>query len=87
MSTACSKAIQPDDHSALLHTALGAPGSGAARYAAAMHFYAQGLMSHQMLEIYRICSKLDKEDPIKVAIYEGVTPLLADKLLQPGTAR
>ena len=87
MSTACSKAIQPDDHSALLHTALGAPGSGAARYAAAMHFYTQGLMSHQMLEIYRICSKLDKEDPIKVAIYEGVTPLHADKPLQPSDAR
>ena len=72
-----------DDYTALLRSELGAPGSGVARYAAAMHFYTQGLMSHQMLEIYRVCSKLDKEDPIKVALYEGVAPTLGDDRLEP----
>lgn len=38
--------------------------SGRARYAAAMHFHLNGDMSAVVLEIYRICSRLDDEDPL-----------------------
>lgn len=38
--------------------------SGRARYAAAMHFHLNGEMSAEVLEIYRICSRLDDEDPL-----------------------
>ena len=56
----------------LLMAEVGAPGSGAARYAAAMYFFSSGLMPVDMLEIYRRCSKFDREDPIAWARYEGV---------------
>ena len=55
-----------------LSTAIGQPGSGKVRYGAAMYFYARGDMPADMLEIYRLCSKLDREDPIKVARFEGI---------------
>ena len=62
----------------LLTTDVGLPGSGRVRYGAAMYFYARGDMQADMLEIYRICSKLDREDPIQVARFEGVSvPSLA----------
>jgi hypothetical protein len=38
-----------------------------------MFFYAQGEMPADMLEIYRCCSKFDHEDPIAVALYEGIS--------------
>jgi len=57
---------------ALLFTAVGLPGSGAARYGAAMYFYQQGEISAQLLEIYRCCCKLDNEDPLDLARFEGV---------------
>jgi hypothetical protein len=38
--------------------------SGRARYAAAMHFHLKGMMPAEVLEIYRICSRLDAEDPL-----------------------
>lgn len=57
---------------AFLLADVGAPGSGAARYAAAMHFFNLGLISADMLEIYRRCSKFDREDPIDLARYERV---------------
>lgn len=56
----------------LLSTRIGLPGSGAARYGAAMYFYQQGEMSAQLLEIYRRCCKLDNEDPLDLARFEGV---------------
>ena len=56
----------------LLASKVGIPGSGAIRYAAAMYFYNHGNVSLEMLEIYRRCCKLDKEDPIDLAQFEGV---------------
>lgn len=56
----------------LLTLPVGQPGSGAARYAAAMFFYQQKLMSAELLEIYRRCCKLDAEDPVDLAAFEGV---------------
>lgn len=56
----------------LLSTTIGLSGSGAARYGAAMYFYQQGDMSAELLEIYRCCCKLDNEDPLDLARFEGV---------------
>ncbi|MQT12379.1 hypothetical protein [Segnochrobactrum spirostomi] len=42
----------------------GEPWSGRARYAAAMRFHLAGAMEAEVLEIYRICSRLDDEDPL-----------------------
>ena len=55
-----------------LHAEIGVPGSGAVRYAAAMYFHKEKSMPHKMLEIYRICSKFDQEDPLDLAKFEGV---------------
>ena len=44
----------------------GAEWSGRARYAAAMYFCQRGEMTADVLEIYRICSRLDAEDPVSV---------------------
>ncbi|WP_425045801.1 hypothetical protein [Primorskyibacter sp. S87] len=56
----------------ILMSETGVAGSGAARYAAAMHLYNEGLMSAQVLEIYRRCSKFDNEDPVDLARFEGL---------------
>ena len=56
----------------MLHTPVGAQGSGAARYAAAMFFYNERAMSIEMLEIYRSCSKFDHEDPLDMARHKGI---------------
>lgn len=48
----------------LILTPAGAEWSGRARYAAAMYFYRAGEMSAEVLEIYRICSRLDNEDAV-----------------------
>lgn len=56
----------------LLCTAAGPKGSGAKRYGAAMFFYNMGQIGDDMLEIYRRCSKFDREDPIDLARFEGV---------------
>ncbi len=37
--------------------------SGRARYAAASSFYSRGMLDAEVLEIYRILSRLDGEDP------------------------
>ena len=42
---------------------LGTPRSGRARYAAAMALYQTGQISAEALEVYRICSLLDGQDP------------------------
>ena len=60
------------DHITALHRPIGVPGSGAVRYAAAMSLYVHGVMPLGMLEIYRLCSKFDREDPIAIARYENV---------------
>lgn len=48
----------------LILTPAGEEWSGRARYAAAMFFYKSGEMSAEVLEIYRICSRLDQEDAV-----------------------
>jgi hypothetical protein len=47
-----------------LYTPLGLPGSGRQRYAAAMALHRDGLISDAVLEVYRICSPLDAQDPV-----------------------
>lgn len=46
-----------------LETPPGGENSGRVRYAAAMHFFQRGMLSRQALEVYRVCAKLDAEDP------------------------
>lgn len=48
---------------ALLGSTFGEPMSGRARYAAAMYFYQRAMISAECLEVYRICSPIDHEDP------------------------
>ncbi len=56
-----------------LHAALGQPGSGRLRYAAAMHFHGRGLISPEVLEVYRICSPQDWEDPAGLLAARGLS--------------
>ncbi|HEV2506352.1 MAG TPA: hypothetical protein VGV39_24980 [Mesorhizobium sp.] len=56
----------------LVNTPLGQPWSGRARYAAAMYFYKHGEMNAETLEVYRICSRLDAEDPLPIIRDRGV---------------
>jgi hypothetical protein len=51
---------------ALVNTPLGEEWSGRTRYAAAMFFYKRGEMSAETLEVYRICARLDAEDPLSI---------------------
>lgn len=60
------------DHWALVNTPLGEEWSGRARYAAAMFFYKRGEMGPETLEVYRICSRLDSEDPLKIIRDRGI---------------
>lgn len=48
----------------LILTPAGEEWSGRTRYAAAMYFYRKGEMSGEVLEVYRICSRLDHEDAV-----------------------
>ncbi|MCB1451682.1 MAG: hypothetical protein KDJ67_16480 [Nitratireductor sp.] len=50
----------------LLNIPLGWPGSGMIRYGAAMYLHSRGQMDDALLEAYRICCKLDGDDPIEV---------------------
>ena len=50
----------------LIRTPPGAEWSGRTRYAAAMFFFQKGEMNAEVLEVYRICSRLDGEDPLDV---------------------
>jgi hypothetical protein len=56
---------------ALVNTPLGEPWSGRTRYAAAMFFYKRGLMDPPTLEVYRICSRLDHQDPLSIIRERG----------------
>jgi hypothetical protein len=51
---------------------LGAKGSGRARYAAAMEMYAQGQISPAVLEVYRVASARDGQDPAPMLAEIGV---------------
>lgn len=61
-----------EEQRALLGTPVGQPGSGYARYGAAMYFYGQGALSAELLEIYRRCCKFDAWDPQDLARFEGI---------------
>ena len=50
----------------IITTPPGIEWSGRARYAAAMYFCQRGEMAPEVLEVYRICSRLDAEDPVSV---------------------
>lgn len=49
-----------------MNTPLGEHWSGRTRYAAAMFFYKRGEMPAEALEVYRICARLDHQDPISI---------------------
>ena len=57
---------------ALINTPLGEHWSGRARYAAAMFFYRRGELNAETLEVYRICSRLDSENPLPIIRDRGV---------------
>jgi hypothetical protein len=50
----------------LVRTPLGERWSGRTRYAAAMTLYKLGQMNAETLEVYRLCSRLDHEDPLAI---------------------
>jgi hypothetical protein len=51
------------DPARFLDAPLGQPGSGRVRYGAAMELYAQGQISAEVLEVYRVASAHDGRDP------------------------
>lgn len=55
-----------------LATPPGVPGSGRLRYAAAMQLYRRGRLGEEVLEVYRICSPLDAEDPLALLAARGL---------------
>jgi hypothetical protein len=57
---------------ALVTTPLGEAWSGRTRYAAAMFFFKRGEMNAETLEVYRICARLDHEDPLPIIRDRGV---------------
>jgi hypothetical protein len=60
-----------EENWALVNTPLGETWSGRARYAAAMYFYRQGALSAEALEVYRVCARLDKENPLPIIRERG----------------
>jgi hypothetical protein len=56
----------------LVNTPLGEHWSGRTRYAAAMYFYKRGEMAAEVLEVYRLCARLDSEDPLPIVRDRGV---------------
>ena len=51
---------------------LGVEWSGRARYAAAVSFFNHGMFGVDVLEIYRILSRLDHEDPaLRLSTFEN----------------
>ena len=63
---------EPNEQWELVNTPLGEPWSGRTRYAAAMYFYKQGELPPEALEVYRLCSRLDGEDPLSIMRDRGV---------------
>ena len=55
----------------LVNTPLGEHWSGRTRYAAAMYFHKKGEMSLEALEAYRICARLDHQDPLSIIRQRG----------------
>ena len=63
---------EADEQWRLVNTPLGEAWSGRTRYAAAMFFYKRGEMDAGALEVYRICARLDREDPLPIIRDRGV---------------
>ncbi|MFN4158001.1 MAG: dimethylsulfonioproprionate lyase family protein [Gemmobacter sp.] len=57
----------------LLRTRLGEPGSGRVRYGAAMALWRSGALSDAVLEVYRIASAHDGENPADLMHERGLT--------------
>lgn len=55
----------------LVNTPLGEHWSGRTRYAAATYFYKMNAMTPEALEVYRLCSRLDNEDPLPIIRQRG----------------
>jgi len=56
----------------LVNTPLGEAWSGRTRYAAAMYLYKRGQMNAETLEVYRLCARLDGEDPRSIIRQRGI---------------
>jgi hypothetical protein len=63
---------EPNEQWELINTPFGETWSGRTRYAAAMYFYKRGELSAEVLEVYRLCSRLDHQDPLAIIRDRGV---------------
>lgn len=70
----------------LIHAPLGQRGSGRVRYGAAMALHVKGLLPEAALEVYRICSPLDAQDPVPMLRERGLAPPPPPPAPLPGTA-
>lgn len=61
-----------DEALAALAAPVGGEGSGRVRYGGAMALYAAGRIGPEVLEVYRICSPLDAEDPQALLAERGL---------------
>lgn len=66
MTSASDSDTEYAEQWALVRTPLGEPWSGRTRYAAAMYFNRRGELTGEALEVYRVCSRLDGEDPLSI---------------------
>jgi hypothetical protein len=62
-----------DDAKRRIHEPLGLPGSGRVRYGAAMALYQAGLISAEVLEVYRVAAAHDGRDPVQILRDLGLT--------------
>jgi hypothetical protein len=60
----------------LLMSPSTAHGAALWRYGAAMYFFASGQMPAEALEVFRICSPLDGEDPRKLLAARGLASVI-----------
>jgi hypothetical protein len=68
-----------------LSSPVGEPGSGAVRYAAAMHLYQNDLMSDAALEVFRICAPDDTLDPTEELRRLGIPDPIPERLERNST--
>ena len=54
--------------------------AGRARYAAAMSLYQKGEIPADVLEVYRICSRLDAEDALTLLALRGIGAKAAERV-------
>jgi hypothetical protein len=63
-----------DDPAQFIHAPLGQRGSGRVRYGAAMLLWQRGLISAEVLEVYRVASAHDGRDPLAELRSLGLPP-------------